>query len=114
MKQQESPVVIGRLPDNDLHERAPTKHVFSTTIPYEGGAIGEVTVDIYRSTDISHRGGVVLRVTSRNDAESFIAHAKVIDGGIELHMAGDIEGRSLLEALRKATAELRVTDLLNN
>jgi hypothetical protein len=114
MPQQEAPVVIGRLPDNDLSERAGTKHVSCTSVPYKGGAIGEVTVDIYRSTDISTRGGIVLRITSKDKAESFIAHAKVIEGGIELHMAGDIEGRSLLEALRKATSELRVIDLLTS
>lgn len=114
LPQPKSPVVIGRSPHGDLHRRAETDQAYSKSMPFAGGVRGDVTVDIFRSKDISNRGGVVLRITSRGDPECFIAHAEFIDGGIELHMAGETESRSLLEVLRTAIAEMCVQDLLTS
>ena len=114
MPQPKPPAVIGRSPDGDLHSRAETDLVYSKSVPFARGVRGDVTVDIFRSKDISTRGGVVLRITSRGDPESFIAHAEFIDGGIELHMAGEAESRSLLDVLRTAIAEMCVQDLLTS
>lgn len=113
LNQQQPPAIIGRMEDNDLHVRAETKHAYTKTVPYTGGVLGEVTLGIYRSTDITDRGGVVLRITSTcPSGDAFVAHAKAIDGGIELHMAGEAEGHALLDALREGIAEMKVHDLL--
>ena len=109
----ESPRLIGRRKiDGSRHLCAETKHVYSKYVQYTGDVIGGVTVDIYRAQD--PKGvGVVLRITSTGDV-GFIAHAEVIDGGIELHLAGDQAERSLLDALRAAIGELQVTDLISS
>ena len=44
----------------------------------------------------------MLRITSRDDGSSFLPFARVIPGGVELHMCGDIEARSMLEAIFQA------------
>ena len=106
---QQPPALIARQADNDLAVRAETTHKFSKTVPYAGGVQGDVTLSIYRSTDIDDRGGVVLRITSKcPSGDAFLAHAKVIDGGIEVHMAGEAEGNALLDALREGIAEMKV------
>jgi hypothetical protein len=48
----------------------------------------------------------VLRITGKDDASSFIPHCVQIDGGLEVHLAGDIEGESLIRALRSALAQM--------
>lgn len=101
-----------RPPENELHRIAETKHVHSKHAPYTGTASAGVTVDIYRAID--PKGvGVVLRITSTGDV-GFLAHAKAIDGGIELHLAGDQAEQSLLNALHAAIGELRFADLISN
>ena len=107
-----SPRLIGRRKlDGSLHVCAETRHVHSKHVEYTGVA-GGVTVDIYRAQDPKDVV-VVLRITSTGDV-GFIAHAEVIDSGIELHLAGDQAERSLLDALHAAIGEFRVvTDLLH-
>jgi hypothetical protein len=107
----QSPRLIGRRKlDGSLHLCAETRHVHSKSVEYTG-VTGGVTVDIYRAKDPADVG-VVLRITSTGDV-GFIAHAEVIDGGIELHLAGDQADRCLLDALLAAIREYRViTDLL--
>ena len=114
MNPSQPPSVIARMQNNELAPRAETKHVFSKTVPFDEGVRGEVTLDIFRSTDIGDRGGVVLRITSKGPSgDIFVAHAQPIDGGIEVHMAGEAEGRALLDALREGIAEMKlVTEVL--
>ena len=79
-----------------IHRCAETEHVESESVEY-AGAIGGVTVDLYRAQD--PKGvGVVLRITSTGDV-GCIAHAELIDGGVELHLAGNQAEDSLLGAL---------------
>ena len=103
----QDPKVLGRtLDDDSIDERAATKLVNTFSVPYEGGAVGEITVSVYQSTDDEDRGGIVLRITSTDQASSFISFAKTIDDGIEIHMAGDIEAKSMVQALKTALARL--------
>lgn len=93
--------------DDDLVDgRARTEQVASVTVPYEGAAIGSISVTIFKSVDEEDRGGVVLRVTGKDEASSFIPHCVQLPDGLELHVAGDIEGQSLIRALRSALAQL--------
>ena len=111
MSQPEPPRLVGRRKLNGcLNLCAETRHVHSKSVQYERGT-GGVTVDIFRAQDPKDVG-VVLRITSTGDV-GFIAHAAVIDSGVELHLAGDQAERCLLDALHAAIGEFRViTDLL--
>jgi hypothetical protein len=92
--------VIGRSDDNSTDARAQCEVVSSVSIPFEGAASGEIDAVRMASTDGEDRGGCVLKVTLKNEASCFLPFAKNIDGGVELHMAGDIEARAFLAALR--------------
>jgi len=96
--------VIGRMDDDSTDARAQCEVVSTVSIPFVGAAVGEIHAVRLASTDYEDRGGCVLRVTLKNDASSFLPYAKNIDGGIELHMAGDIEARAFLAALRALIA----------
>jgi len=97
-----NPNVIGRLDGDETDERASTELVATASVPFEGAAIGNVTVSIFRSTDSEDRGGVVVRITLKNDASSFQPYAKNIANGVELHVAGDIEAQSVVSAVKGA------------
>lgn len=101
-----SPQIIGRYDENETDARSSTVLIDSVSVPFEGGAIGEVTVAIFNSTDDEDRGGIVFRVTLKDQASSFLPFAKTIPSGIEVHMAGDIEAKSLVHALKTALATL--------
>lgn len=96
--------LIGRLPDNTTDSRAACELVSSVSIPFEGSASGEIQGSRFSSTDSEDRGGCVLKISLENDASSFIPFAKNVDGGIEIHMAGDIEAKSFIAALRALLA----------
>ena len=94
--------IIGRnSDDNCLDTRANTKRSVSVEIPYQGGACGVMKAEMYLSEDAEDRGGVVLRITNKDIAQSFIPHAKDISNGIELHMAGDTEAVVFIEAVQE-------------
>ena len=103
----ETPSILGRTDDDDTtDQRATTRLTSGAFIKFEGGAVGQITVSAYQSNDDEDRGGVVLRVTLENDASSFTPVAKNVANGIEIHMAGDIEGKALIRALKSALAAL--------
>lgn len=101
-----NPGVIGRFNGDETNERATTEKVCSIAVPFEGGAVGEVKISVFRSTDVEDRGGIVLRITLDDRASSFQPYSKNINGGVELHMAGDIEAQSLSTALKGAIATI--------
>lgn len=110
MDAPKSPTLKGRRkPDGSLHTIAKTGHVYSQSADYTG-VVGGVTVDVFRAIDPKDVG-VVLRITSTGDV-GFVAHAEAIDGGIELHLAGDQAERSLSDALLGALRGARMMDLL--
>ena len=95
--------VLGRQDNDELSDapdpRAPTKLVADVRVPFEGGAVGEAQVQLLRSTDIEDRGGLVLRITIADQGSSFVPYAKLIENGVELHIAGDIEAKSVAAAI---------------
>jgi hypothetical protein len=105
-KKVTTPTVLGRLdtdaPEDTPDPRAKTTLSAEVRVPFEGGAVGQVTVQIFRSEGDEDRGGVVIRVTIDDQGSSFIPHASLLPNGVELHIAGDIEGRSVVTALRAA------------
>jgi hypothetical protein len=102
------PDVLGRQEDDAFEPdpRASSKLIHSVSVPFEAGAIGEVKVEVFRSVDEGDRGGIVIRATLKDEASSFVPHAKLIPSGVELHMAGDIEAKSLIDAMKAALAAL--------
>lgn len=71
-------------------------------LPFEGGAVGEVRVLVFRSVDNEDRGGLVIRITIADSGSSFIPYAELLADGMELHVAGDIESKTVAAALVSA------------
>ena len=104
-----NPKVLGRSfgeKPETADARASTVSGPQISISYISGAIGAVHVEVFTSTDDEDRGGIVLRITVEDQASSFVPVAKNIANGVELHLAGDAEGASLVRALRGALAAL--------
>lgn len=108
----DKPVLLGRMdgypiddkPIHDMfrpHERAECSVVASTSVPSYGG--GNMEVTRYASDSDEDRGGCILRITHKKGA-GFFPYARNIEDGIELHVAGDCEGKAFLEALRAVLA----------
>ena len=103
----QSPAILGRMEDDEfIDSRASTQVVHTVEVPFEGGAIGKVVVTVFKSKDDEDRGGLVFRIALDDQGSSFIPHAVSIENGIELHMAGDIEAKSLVQALKTALSSL--------
>ena len=103
------PDVLGRQPDDyedRASVRAKTELKHTATQGYDANVIGDMTVSVFKSTDIEDRGGIVLRITSEDRASSFIPHAVNIENGVELHLAGDLEAATLVRVLRGVLASL--------
>jgi hypothetical protein len=100
----QNPKIIGRDELDDESERSSSTHLHEVSVPFEGGAVGTLHISVFRSLSTEDRGGLVIRVTLDDQASSFLPTAKSIPQGIEIHMAGDIEARSLVHALRTALA----------
>lgn len=101
-----NPQVLGRTDDGCVDPRASTTCVHTLSVPFEGGAVGVVYVSVYRSVDDEDRGGLVLKVCIEDKASSFQPHAVNVANGVELHVAGDIEAKSVVRALATALATL--------
>lgn len=105
-----APQILARSDMDDLgfkpDSRSASTLVREVRIPYEGGAVGEVLIGVFKSTSSEDRGGLAIRITIRDEGQSFIPYAKLIDGGIEIHIAGDIESKVVADALRQALAEV--------
>lgn len=98
-----NPRILGRSEeDNQLDARSSTRLLHTVSVPFEGGAIGELSVSVFQSVDDEDRGGLVLRITLKNEGSSFLPLAQNIEEGIDLHMAGDIEAKTLVHALKTA------------
>lgn len=97
-----NPKVIGRIENLDICDRAETEHIATVEVPFCGAAIGEVTVKVYKSLDVEDRDGVVISIDLRNDASSFIPYAENTENGINIHMAGQIESKKFVAALKGA------------
>jgi hypothetical protein len=100
--------VLGRMSDGGVDPRAPTELTHSVEVNYCSGAIGVVRAEFYRSLDNEDRGGCVIRIKIDDHASSFVPHAVSCPDGVELHMAGEAEGRAMLEALRLLISQARL------
>ena len=47
-----------------------------------------------------------MRITLHNEGSCFLPLARDIEDGVELHMAGDIEAKSLVHALKTALSTI--------
>jgi hypothetical protein len=98
--------LFGLMEDGMLDIRATCNEVASVTIPYSCGAVGKIQGTLFQSTDDEDRGGIVLRLILENETSSFFPYAKNIEiydnkiGGIEIHMAGEVEAEAFLDILR--------------
>ncbi len=99
--------ILGRSENDDAPDiRASTKLLHTIVVPYTGGAIGKMSVSVYQSTDNEDRGGIVLRITIQDEGSSFLPYSENIENGVEIHMAGDIEGRTLVHAIKTALSTI--------
>lgn len=106
-KKLNNPEILGRSEeDNAPDVRASTRLLHTVSVPFEGGAIGKLSVSVFQSNDDEDRGGLVMRITLQNEGSSFLPVARDIEDGVELHMAGDIEARSLVHALKTALSTI--------
>lgn len=93
-----NPKIFGRSSSVE-EDRSDTYKSLISSIPYQGGACGKLTAEVYISKQKEDRGGMVLRITG-DDSEAFIPYAKNIEKGIEIHMAGSTEAKVLVDLLK--------------
>lgn len=107
--------LIGLMEDGMVDVRATCKEVSSVTIPYSSGATGKIQGVLFQSMDDEDRGGIVLRLTLENEGGSFFPFAKMSEivnnkvGGIEIHMAGEVEADAFLDVLRSLLVRDRLS-----
>ncbi|MEV4780492.1 hypothetical protein [Burkholderia sp. LMU1-1-1.1] len=110
-----NPQLLARQPDdlidgNDIADkraikpRANTTGGSSVTEIFHGGAEGTAHVSLHHSMDSEDRGGFVLRLKIESDGQAFVPYAVNIDGGVDIHVAGETEGKHILAALKAALA----------
>lgn len=110
-----NPKLLARQPDdliehNDIADkramqpRAETTDGTSVTEIFSGGAEGALHVAMYNSTDTGDRGGAVLRLKIDSEGQAFLPYAVNIDGGVDIHIAGETEAKKVLAALRAVLA----------
>lgn len=101
-----TPEVIGRWPDG-ADPRAGTKFGYlSQTL--EGNGFGGIRAVLFDSVDDEDRGGFVIRLTQTDPSAGFLPHAKLIEDGIEIHVAGDHEGLETLRQLAEVIDHVRI------
>ena len=105
--EMEAPKILGRV-ENDgyIDQRASTHALRTVDVSFEAGAVGKLTVTVFKSNDEEDRGGLIFRITLDDIGSSFIPHAIALENGIELHMAGDIESKSLVQALKSVLSSI--------
>ena len=86
-------------------DRSDTFSSISASVPFQSGTCGRVNAEVFISQQKEDRGGIVIRITA-DDSQAFIPYAKNIEGGIELHMAGDAESEALVDLLRGVLSSL--------
>ena len=91
--------ILGRFDSDEPDERALTERLMTVSLPFDGVVGGELSATLFKSTDVEDRGGIVLQITLRNDYSAMTPYVRNIDGGVELHMAGDLESATLMRAL---------------
>lgn len=67
-----------------------------------GFFVGPVDVRVWRSKNVMDRGGVVLEILSDSAAGGFVPYAINTEKGVQIHLAGEDEGGTILQALAVA------------
>lgn len=80
-----------------MQPRAKTDGGTSVSEVFNDGTVHAARFD---STDGGDRGGVVLRLTLDSLGQAFVPYAVNVDGGVEIHLAGEAEAKLLIAALR--------------
>lgn len=73
-------------------------------VSYVSGATGNVTVELFQSTDTEDRGGYVLRILLQDGGSSMIPHAEQHGDGVDLHLGGEAEALAALSAIEDVLA----------
>lgn len=100
--------IIGRsaklqgLPDLPDSARSTATCIGGALCRFENHSNGDAHVRVYRSDGDMDRGGVVIRLTIDNPDCAMVPTARIIENGVELHMAGDEEAEALCRALQCA------------
>lgn len=101
------PKILGRIEDDDyVYERASTTLLTEKSVSYEASAIGKFTATVFKSTDMTDRGRLALRITLEDHTPFFVPDSKNLENGAKLHMASDAEADSLVKALKGTLASI--------
>lgn len=97
----QGPAVMGRHDDYYLGERTASSDSVKQYAITWNGAIpnGTMKAELFRSDGGTNECGVVLRLTGSGDG-AFIPWARRVEGGVEVHVAGNEESEAFLAALR--------------
>lgn len=102
----EFPKIVGKFGNNETDIRADTELVSEVSVPLCINGDGEVRVSLFESVDSASRGGFVLRITMDKQDSGFQPYAVNKDDGIEIHIAGQIEAKKTIKALKAAISTL--------
>ncbi len=115
---QTNPSLFNNMPNLDeaaeaeeVLNRAGTELLAKDDEFFWGANEGNVALELRKSNDDEDRGGFILRITSNTDDENFVAYARNIPKGVEVHLAGDGEGRALIRVLTKVLSEAKVQEV---
>lgn len=85
--------------DGDVRAQAPLR--VSASVRARGGVDVIAKAQLFRSSDGFDRGGVVIRIGLRPiSGGGFKPWARMVNSGVELHIAGDAEAEAVISALR--------------
>lgn len=87
----------------DCRTEAPLRVAASVT--QRGYNDATATVQVFRSAEEMDRAGVVIRIGLRfGNGHGFKPWARLVESGVELHIAGENEAAAVMDALRVALA----------
>lgn len=97
------PMVLGRRDDGTEDPRAMARLIARASQAFCQDSEGILAADLYMSEDREDRGGFVLRLRMGDATGAFLPAVRLLPDGIEVHMAGDVEGEALLNVLQVLT-----------
>jgi hypothetical protein len=108
------PTLLARTPDDKLRQLAHTRWVASACHEFVGGVCGVARVEAFASERHGNRGGFVVRMRVDHDGRALLPSVKLLDDGVELHLAGDDEAEALCVALIQVLAQRDVRAALTH
>lgn len=96
--------LVGRAADYNDHDgevRAQAPLMVSASVRERGGVDVIARAQLFRSSEDFDRGGVVIRIGLRSiTGGGFKPWARMVNSGVEIHVAGDAESEAVVAALR--------------